>query len=209
MVKGVTEETKKHLLNELEDIEKQLNDLTKPEKTPVEPFIFSSLHLFTGMLFLILFFITVNSNLLVQQVIAAGSLLIATIPLLRVLADILNQKRITSFLGLLFLIIILILGISIYLLWTSFLVEVIIPLTIILILVFLLELLFFVFHSYLAFMRRLGSYEIKLTSLIAVFGLLILLANLLYSNIILLFLFVIVVGVFAKANLDFLNILRK
>ena len=204
----VDEQTKADLLNELEEIEQQLDGLDKvKEDVPVHPFLFSSLHFFTGMLFLLLFFITVGSNLPALNLVAVGSFIIAALALIRVLADITTQK-ITGFLMFLFLGLLLAVGVSYYLLWTQVLSSVTTLLFLVLLIIFAVEVFFYILHTYIAYFKRKSSYEAKATGVILLISLVVVLATFLYAHAILYLLFFIAVGVFAKANLDFAESLR-
>ena len=205
----VDEQTKEDLLKELEEIEQQLDGLDdSKESTPVHPFLFSSLHFFTGMLFLLLFFITVSSNLPALKLVAAGSFIIAALALIRVLADI-TRKKLTGFLLFLFLGLLLAVGVSYYLLWTQVLQSVTWLVFSILLIVFAIEVFFYLLHTYIGFFKRKASYEAKATGVILLLSLVIILATFLYSHALLYLLFFIAVCVFAKANLDFAESLRE
>lgn len=203
----VDEQTKQDLLKELEEIEKQLDGLEPKEKTPVHPVLFSSLHFFTGMLFLLLFFITVGSNLPTLKLVSVGSFIIASLALIRVLADI-TKKKLNGFLMFLFIGILLAVGVSYYVLWTQVLSGVTIIVFLVLLIIFGIEVLFYMVHAYIAYLKRSSSFESKATGIILLVSLLIVLATFLYGHLILYLLFFIAVCVLAKANIDFAETLR-
>lgn len=162
--------------------------------------------LLSGLLFLLLFFLTLPFLNGFFTLIASIAFCLAFFQLIKFLADILLHKKTSQ--GFLFVGVLLLLGASIMLFWQMILAPIKVFLLVLFGIFIVVDILFFFLHAYIAYMKRLAFKETRMTAFIMVVTLLIFSLTLLYENILLYLLLSIFVVLFSKASIDFSKRLR-
>jgi len=203
------------MLSELEQIKTELDQLMKESDiSPAQPKkskniakdmppSFGNFYLFAGVLFLIMFFVTVQSESALLKIISAISFAIAALALIRVLADMMYAQKKTAFTFIVGLAVALMLTISLLYFWNQLLEPYKLILFWILFILLAINAFFFILHSYFAYIQRKGQTETSITGLILIVSLIIALATYVYGHVLLYVLFVVIISLFCKATIDF------
>lgn len=204
---------KEEIAAQLQDIKRELDNLLQEADRPSSPHaqtrttatqpLFGNIYLFTGILFLIVFFMTAQTDSALFDLIAIVSFIIAASALIRVVADIMYTKDKSGFGILIALAATLLLTLSTLFFWNAIVKEYTTILFWLLTSILIIQTMFFVLHAYLAYMKRKARHETSVTALIVVGNILIAVATALFEHVLLYVLFVVAIILLTKASLDF------
>lgn len=193
------------LLQEIEDVQLNIESLRAQKaqnNTPraMSSFFISTLQATLGLIFLGLFFlgIVVRFNPIITTVFFIGSFL----GLFPFITDIFTKKEYFS-LRAIGVVTIAILSGSYVLLWMWVLNPYVDIVFFVLSLIFFSGIVFFLIHSYLAYLRRIANDEIKLLSIIGGIGFILFLVQLLHSHFLLITIYLVILSLFMKGIIDF------
>ncbi|MGE0792902.1 MAG: hypothetical protein AB7V77_01835 [Candidatus Woesearchaeota archaeon] len=152
--------------------------------------------LITGLIFLIIFLISFETNLIVIKLISIISFLVSFIYLIKFIAEKFEQNKLLSS-GL-----IIFLSLNTLLLWQFILNPIKHTLFFILFVIVLISIIFYLIHSYWFIVFNKNIKELKITSLILIFVIIFLICSYLYEHIIFYLFLIVSELIFIKANFD-------
>lgn len=186
---------KETVLKELEELEQELAKVKTRSKLAFP-------YLGVGVMFFILFLLTIFSSQKLIQLIGVVSFIVSLASLLKVASDILYTKSWSTHGVLIFAASVFFVGIGAMILWTNVLSSMALLIYGLLFIIFLIELAFFIIHAYIAYLNRHSKYELQVTAFIALMTLIIAIATYIYAHVVLYLLFIIAIVIFTKALID-------
>lgn len=199
------------LLQEIDEVQSNIESLRAQKahlSTPraMSSFFISTLQAAVGLIFLGLFFM--GSVFKFSPVILTTFFIASFLGLFPFITDIFTKKEFIS-LRAVGAVVLAVLAGSYVLLWDWVLNPYVDIVFLVLSLIFFLMIIFFLIHTYLAYLRRMASDEIKLLSVIGGVAFIFFLIQLLYSHFLLLTIYLILIGLFIKGTVDFTERFRE